>query len=346
MPMLETSQPWNLFGYDLRQGFFWFKAGWRDFLWGPRSPILPIVDETVALYGEAAEPRHFRAGAPAIAPETAEALQCRAVLLPDRLVLPRKLRIPRAAEGDLEAAVLLEVQANSPFPADDTCYGWSIIGSDQQSLALQLVISSYSAIMEFIGGRFDCHDKNAYEVWARVGDSHVILGGFGEGARRERNRSRMTAVGLKMIYIVGALIACFAIAAGLKYLELKRVEAVHDAIKARAAHAMELRERVSAGKQRIDAANALVNETPDLQLELARLTRLLGNDTWLAQVDLQGSRIRIEGQSPDAAKVMQTLSDEEVYEKVTAPVAIRKVSRSDLERFVLDLALAPPGGAP
>ena len=200
--------------------------------------------------------------------------------------------------------------------------------------------------MEFIGGRFDCHDKNVYEVWARVDDSHVILKGFGEGARRERNRGRMTAVGLKLIYIVAALVACFAVAAGLKYLELKRVEAVHESVKSRAAHAMELREGVSAGKQRIDAANALVDETPDLQLELARLTRLLDSDTWLAQMDLQRSRIRIEGQSPDAAKVMQTLSDEDVYEKVTAPVAIRKVSRSDLERFVLDLALAPPGTAP
>lgn len=346
MPMLETSQPWNLFGYDLRQGFLWFRAGWRDFLWGPRSPVVPVVDETVALYGDGVEPRYFRAGAPADPPGAGVDIRSRAVLLPERLVLPRKIRIPRAAEGDLDAAVLLEVQANSPFPADDTCYGWTVVGSDDHFLTLQLVISSSSAIMEFIGGRFDCHEKRAYEVWARVDDSHVILNGFGEGARRERNRSRMTALGLKLVYIAAALIACFALAAGLKYLELKRVEAVHESVKSRAAHAMELRERVSAGKQRIDAANALVHETPDLQLELARLTRLLDNDTWLAQVDLQRSRIRIEGQSPDAAKVMQTLSDEEVYETVTAPVAIRKVSRSDLERFVLDLALASPGAVP
>jgi hypothetical protein len=346
MPMLETSQPWNLFGYDLRQGFFWFKAGWRDFLWGTDSPVLPVVDETVALYGDGAEPSYFRAGAPADAPGADVDIRCKAVLLPDRLVLPRRIRIPRAAEGDLEAAVLLEVQANSPFPADDTCYGWTVVGSDDHYLTLLLVISSSSAIMEVIGGRFDCHDKNVYEVWARVDDSHVILKGFGEDARRERNRGRMTAVGLKLIYIAAALVALFAVAAGLKYLELKRVEAVHESIKTRAARAMELREGVSAGKQRIDAANALVAETPDLQLELARLTRLLDSDTWLAQMDLQRSRIRIEGQSPDAAKVMQTLSDEDVYEKVTAPVAIRKVSRSDLERFVLDLALAPPGTAP
>jgi general secretion pathway protein L len=339
MAILEASQPWSLFGYDLRQGYFWFRAGWRDFLWGSDSPILPIVDEPVAVYSEGDRPHYFLAGKPVKMAEPIPQVECQAVVLPDRLLLPRKLTVPRAAEGNLDSVVALEVQANSPFPPDDTCYGWSIMEESEPHLTLQLVISSNSAVMEYIAGRFDCHDRYAYEVWAMVDETRVLIRGFGENARRNRNRKRMVGMGLRLAYCLALLVTCFGVAAGMKYVELQRVEAMNEEVRSRAESAMALRSRVSDSKERLAAVNDMIAGTPDLQVELARLSRLLGDDTWLAQFDIKDSRLRIEGQSPDAAKVMQSISDQNVYERVTAPVAIRKVSRGNLERFVLDLVL-------
>ena len=58
--------------------------------------------------------------------------------------------------------------------------------------------------------------------------------------------------------------------------------------------------------------------------------------------EIKGAQIKIDGESSDAAAVMQQLLDHPAYERVVAPVAIKKM-RSGLEHFVLKLTLATEG---
>ena len=337
--MLEASQSWNLFGYDLRQGWFVFQAGWRDFLWGANSPVFSVIDETVAVYRDRGGPFYFRAGQAVPPPVSSEQPGSSAVVLPDHLVLHRLLIVPKAAEGSLESVVAMEVKANSPFPDGDTCHGWSVVGAGENGLEVQLVISSSSAVMEFIAKRFDCHDVHTYEVWAQIDHNIVVFSGFGEAARRGRNRKRMVKGALAIAYCLTALVACFTVATGMKYLELQQVKEIYELTQRNAANAVKLRSELSGGKKQIEVANAIIAENLDPRTELTRLSALMNDSTWLSQVDINGVEIRIDGYSLDAAAVMQKLIDEPAYEEVVAPTAIRKESRSGVERFVLDLTL-------
>ena len=85
--MLESSQPWSLFGYDLRRGVHYFRAGWRDFLWGDGSPVLDAVDEVVQVRQDDGEVRYFRAGKPVGTPAVPEEVEAEAIVLPEHLVL-------------------------------------------------------------------------------------------------------------------------------------------------------------------------------------------------------------------------------------------------------------------
>ncbi len=91
--MIEASQNWELFGYDMRNlGRHWL-AAWRDALWAYDSPVRKHLDEPVMLHeGDQSLPYH--AGEPAAPVET----DCQAVLLPEALVLSRRLDLPVAAE--------------------------------------------------------------------------------------------------------------------------------------------------------------------------------------------------------------------------------------------------------
>ncbi|MBT4520716.1 MAG: hypothetical protein HOC23_11995 [Halieaceae bacterium] len=335
--MLEASQQWNLFGYDLRQGLFFFQAGWRDFLWGKDSPVLPYIDETVIVHREQGEPVYSRMGQAISQPVNHQALQTSAVLLPDRLVLPKTLIVPKAAEGSLTFVVAMEVQANSPFPEGDTCYGWRVTGITDKGLEVQLVISSSSAIMEFIADQLDCHDIHAYEVWAEIDNNSVVLSGFGEVARQVRNRKRVIQAGLGIGYCLVVLVACFAVATGMKYLELRQVREIYQETEQRATRAVELRSALSKGKQQVATINSNIAENPDPYTELSRLTGLMDDSTWLDEVSVDGSRMRITGHSVNAATVMQKLIDEPAYGEITAPAPIRKENRTGTERFTLDL---------
>jgi general secretion pathway protein L len=339
---LEASQNWNLFGYDVRNSVYFLRAGWRDFLWGSESPVMQSVDEPVRVYAKGDQPQAYHSGRMVSVPDI-DAVEAQAVLLPDSLVLPKTLTLPLQAEGNIETVVAMEVKANSPFPADDTRFGWRIVDRNDQSIVVQLVICSGSVVMEHVAKERDSHDLQAYEIWALAGDEVIQVGGFGEVPRKARNKVRIIRLGLGLAYCLVVLVLAFAVGTGMKYLELQAVREQQAVTQQRAAEAVALRKELSNAKKRVAAINEILAKNPSPYLELARLSRLLDDQTWLTQVDINGSKIRIDGSSPDAAGVMQKLTDEPSYSSVAAPVGIKRVSTTGLERFVLDITLASAG---
>lgn len=337
--MLDSSQPWRLFGYDLRGIVYYVRAGWSEFLWGSRSPVFPAIDEPVLVHLEDGGHQYLQAGRVVPAPATDESL-AEAALLPDRLVLSRTIRLPRAVEAELEAAVALEVKASSPFPESDTCYGYQIVGRTETDIEVQLVIGSFGAVMAYIAEKFDSHEREAYEVWARAGEHLIMLRGFGEAGRGRRNRKRLGRMLGLLGYCLLVPVLLSMIAAGAKYLELQQVVETQARVQRAAAEAVSLREDLAEIRSLIDTAKQFMVEYPSVHRELSRLASILGDDTWISSADLRGTSLRIEGQAANASAVMQQLLDHPAYAQVEAPAAFQKV-RSGLERFVLDLTLAP-----
>lgn len=340
--MLEASQPWSLFGYDVRGIVHYFRAGWRDFLWGDSSVVLGVIDEVVSARDASGEVRYFRAGSQVEAPESPDDVIAQAVVLPDELVLSKALRVPVAAESDLDSMIALEVMSSSPFPRDDTCYGWLVAERGVTELLVQLVISSKSAVMAFVASNTGNHDVSSHEVWALVADRMVMVSGFGEAPRLRRNRRRLGRMAAMLAYCLLAIMLLAAFSAGAKYLELQKVRAIQQKVELAAGDAVALRTALTSSKTKIDAINQLLVEYPSPHRELKRLSALLDDDTWLGLAEIQGSAIKIEGQSDDASAVMQQLLRHSAYERVEAPVAIRKVGPGS-EQFVLKISLAGAG---
>jgi len=342
--MLEASQPWMLFGYDIRRGLHYIRAGWRDFLWGDAYPVLGLVDEVVAAYQTTGEVQYFRAGKLVDVPVTPGEVVAQAVVLPDHLALSKTLRIPAAAEADLESILALEVSASSPFPKADTCFGWRVTERRRDELIVVLVLSSKSAVMAYIAAQLDSHDVGAYEVWAQVESRMVLVSGFGEAPRLQRNRRRLGRMALIVSYCLVTVLALIALGTGAKYLELKVVRESQEQVERSSHDAMELRTALAASRSLIDVVNELLAEYPSPHRELQRLTALLGDDTWLTMVEINGAAIKIEGESSDAAAVMQQLLSHPAYARVEAPVATRKVGPGR-ERFVLNLTVISADGS-
>lgn len=347
--MLDNNQQWVLFGFDVRKVGHYFRAGWHDFLWDVNSPVLAAVDEPVTLHTPSGETHCYRAGKRF---EGSGAASCEAVQLPEELVLLRKLKVPLAAEPELDSVIALEVSTGSPFAEDDTSFGSLVLNKTEEYLELALAISSRSAVMAHIAQVHGSHDTQDFEVWAPVsseadGSSQpqfVVLSGFAEPARQQRNLARMKRVAGMAAYCAIALVLIFGVAAGNKYLELQRIEAMQADIQARAADALRMREQLASSKELIAAAQALTDSLQPPLAEFKRLTQILDSDTWLKSADFRSGKIKIEGESDNATAVMQLLLDNPAYTNVESPVAFKKV-RSGKERFVFSMARTTAGSA-
>jgi hypothetical protein len=334
--MLETGNNWELFGFDVRRiGKHWSSA-WKDFLWGYDSPVKARLDELVLVHSEQGKAcyhggRQVENGADA---------SCEAVLLPDDLVLNKRLEFPLAAEADLDSVMAMEVGAHSPFPADDTGCGWKVVDRSESVLRVQLAVVSLSAAMSFLGREYDCHESRTYEVWARVNGTAVVIKGFGEVRREARYRKRLIRVGALSACAVVLFVALFGIAAGSKYVELQGVRRMAAAVEREAANASELRSALALANETVAGAGKYQENHPNPHTELARVTRLLGDEAFVQQFSMEGREIRLRGQAENAAKVMEQLISEPAYVEVTAPQAITKMGNTGMERFVLNIKLA------
>ncbi len=336
--MFEASQNWELFGYDMRKlGRHWV-ASWRDLLWAHDSPVRQRMDEAIRL--TSAEGDFYYQGGRPVAPVSTD---CNAVVLPEELVLVKRLVFPVAVEADIDAVMALEVSSNSPFSASDTGSGWQIFHRDDGSFQVILAIVSLSAVMAYLGREYDSHTAGAQEVWYLENDVPIVLQGFGEHDRARRYRLRLIrAVGLASIAaVILLLIAVTSVTA-------KRAESVHlktlaRVVSSEAADESEMRSAISMGNDISVAANQIIEQYPRPYSELARLTTLLDDEAFLERFKMNGSDIDIRGRALDAAAVMKKLTAQSEYAEVNATRAISRIGNTGQEQFHLKIRLAGEG---
>ncbi len=328
--MFESSQNWELFGYDMRQLGRHFMAAWRELLWAYDSPVRTRLDEPVSLRSPAAA-TVYQAGLPSGLSEA----RCSAILLDDDLALSRNLRLPLAVEAELDAVLALEVNANSPFSSEDTGAGWVLTSRDENHIYLTLVIVSLSASMTYISQQYGGHDANAQEVWVDVAGQMAVINGFGESQREQLYRRRLLKVGV-MVGAAGLILLLTAgVAAGLKKLEYDHLESVSAETQREAADATQMRSAVNAANETIAAVNQITANYPSAHFHLGRLTELLGDDAFVERLAINGLEIDVRGRAVDASAIMELLTEQADYREVTAASPIRKIPGTGVEQFHL-----------
>ena len=332
--MLESAQKWELFGYDMRNlGRHWLGA-WRSLLWAHDSPIRQRFDDAVCLRREDSEV-YYQAGKRS---DTAGTIYS-AILLPEALVLSKRLDLPAAVEEDLDVVLALECSAHSPFSADDTSYGWHIAHRDESKIGVVLAIASKSSAMAYLVSKFDAHDPRQQEVWAQIDGEMVVIRGFGEGLREGNYKKRLLRVAA-MVAVAALLIASIVgAAAGLKALELKRVEEMAATTEIESQDAARLRSSLGLANEMIVSVNQIAMAYPNPHIEISRLTQLLKDGEFIQRFTIKGLDVNLQGGATDAASIMQRLAGQPEYAEVTAPRAITRVRGSEGENFYLNIRL-------
>lgn len=334
--MAESSQHWNLFGFDLRTSYHYWRAGWKEFFWDERSWLRRSLGETVQVLLPELGAQSYYHGDREVKKQKSKATAC---VLPEQLFLSKTMSLPANVELELESLLELEVRARSPFLKEDTHYGWRVIERSKGRLQVCLVIVSRSAVMGYLRRHNIAETGGDHEVWALVQDFSVVINGFGEGQRylRYRKKIKWFVAGVGYCLLMFGLLV--SIPVGVQYLQLQEREQQYAAIQQSAAPAVELRTQLAINNQRASEINQLIASSQDPYPRLEKLSQLLGDNVWLSLVDIRGDTVRIDGYASNAAVLMQILSDQPEIEKVSAPSAIRLDTRSKKERFVLELTM-------
>ena len=340
----------SLFGLDLSLLLDRWRAGWRELFWGRASGIRRRLDAPVALRSPDGECQWFVAEEPLQAPPAHGAAAFEALLLPAGKVLFIELSLPLAYEADLADALALEVRANSPFPRDDTCFGWTITGRDGGQTRVLLAMSSLIEIRGYLrSAGVDLDDRDALpELWCREDNAGpaVVLQGYGERRRERAYRGRLRSFAVLSAVAILLLAGLLVMPGLVRKLQADNMAYHVNYAETQAREALRLRDALTADNDRLLALQALLAEQHDLHGFLEALTALAPDSVYLEQLTIEGRNVRARGWAVNAAAFMQRVAEDPAYTAVSSPSGIRRHGRTNLEQFVLEFTLAASADTP
>lgn len=266
-----------------------------------------------------------------------------AVEVPADLALTRTLVLPPLAGSDLRDAVALDVRDSNPFDPSDLVWGHRSTPRDDGQMDVIAVLASRRQVMQHLQDAApEVADPSSLEVWVLAEDGGaVVLGGFGEGARvRSAGRGRMLAYAL---LLGGVLLAAAIAVTPTVQLHLRTLQAVaaYQSLQQRAAPALATRDAVVRGREDLANLQDVMGDHIEPLVALDMLTQLIPDDTWLQRVQAQGTRFTLNGQTPNAAALMNMLSSNPGLRDVRAPSPATRAQGSSREIFVVEFTVAP-----
>jgi general secretion pathway protein L len=247
------------------------------------------------------------------------------VLLADDDVLLRELNLPPLSERDIAAAVALDAQIASPFPASDTHFGYSIrrLTNGQRQIEIALIRKSK---LEQLQIQYPQH-----ALFARGERGAIPL--------QNDNHDRQTAwylspLTLGLSILLGLVLIAWIISPTL----LLRAESIaHEAAFAKlnraAAPLLQKREELSALQQQLESARAFDNEHPAPQPILEQLSSHIPDSTWISQLTLRKDQLTLEGSSDNAIAIVSLLEKIPALKEVRLGASINRDPRNGRETF-------------
>lgn len=263
----------------------------------------------------------------------------RAVLLPADEVLFLDLALPDLPEGELLEAVALEVERASPFQLADTVWGMRTRRISDVRLSVRVALTARQTALtriDAVGG-----PGARPEVWADAGDP-VVIGGFGEAARRtaERRSERFRFV------LMALVLAGFCALAVLPFLQLRGVvldaQRQYAALQASSAPALASRDALGRMRQQAEAISEVVRGQVDLPGLLEILSEVLPDSTHLVSLEARGEEVRLTGQGVSASSVVDKLGALPSFSGLRSTSAISRIGQSGEERFSVELKYRQP----
>jgi len=355
-----TTNSLQFFGLDLGQVWQELRQAWRGMQKSPAlawlTPDFPVrvlrADGTQA----------FWCGAERVA-SVPKPPRFEAIEVPDSLLLRKTMLLPAMPEAEVAHAVELEARSGSPFAAMDLVWGYRAATSAKVGQGapckVELLLASRSQVAEYVETQRQhlAYAAQPCEVWAFTAQegSPVVLQGWGEALRvRAGQRRRHMAYGL--LAGMFAMLVAMAITPTAQ-LRLRAIEATHahEDMQRKTADVVGQREAYLHAVERIDVVRGLLAERAEPMRLLEVLTEALPDGTYLQSLRVQGLKATIQGLTPDAAALMQSLGKVRGVKEVKAPSAAVRNPGATADSFIIELQLdpallsqfpAPPPAAP
>lgn len=260
------------------------------------------------------------------------------VELPDRAVLRRSFELPLAAESELAAAVLFEIDRQTPFLAEHVEHHFRVIGRNlsKKTLKVELAVVPRPTVVH-IGAIAAAWQIDISAIHA-AGDEGTPL--FNFGSRRRIKLRKWRAEPWKPLIASAALLLCLGLPAVAWRTHSVADELANEIQKMRALadQAEGLRSQLEK-RSKTQAFLPQKLQSPRAIVVLDQLTQALPDSAWTFDVELDPTQIRIEGFSSSVPLLLQKIQENGSFGSPKLNSSVARTEGSGQDRFDITIAL-------
>ena len=266
-----------------------------------------------------------------------------AVQLPEHLLLRKTLQMPQLQAHELQAALSLQVSGLNPFAPDDLTWTHALEPDRERGavVTVHLVMASRKQLARYIEQAHPGLNPAKTEVWVAglPEQTNLVLPGFGESVRASHSVVWRWVSALLLLLVL-ALVATIGITPSMQlYLRAQQAHAAITDLQQRAIPVVKQREAlVHVTDQLGNLAEAMGKTVPPLQA-LKLISDALPDDTSLLNLQVQGLKVTMSGQTSNAAVLMRQLGATPGLRDVTAPTPAVKPPGIQREQFTIEFRI-------
>lgn len=265
------------------------------------------------------------------------------VRLPVDEMLCRRLRLPAAAKRKIRPILAMELERQSPLPPEQVYHDHVMITEGRRSKTIDVDLRLVRRVAI----------DDARQLCRAVGLTHPTIGFFGpacgdvppfadrgRGGRPRLPRQHMISVATAAV--ICALSLATAVTEGVRRdRDWESLQAAVQEARGQAQAVERLRTEVGIARERSEFLGRQKRSLIVSQI-LTEITDLLPDGTWLFQLELNGTEVRIRGYSPASSALIALFDESGGFSNARFRSPVTPGPRGDLERF--DLSADYRGG--
>lgn len=256
-------------------------------------------------------------------------------------VLAKTLSLPLAAQADLAQVLAFEMDRETPFKAEEIYWSHRVEGIEREAgqMAVRLVLVPRASLAPLIGA---LAAAGIVPRRAEIGDGPDA----GLCLPLDDNGGHLSPASRRLLRPAAAACALLALAAAATpFLRQSLILAALDrevaAARVRAQEAGDLRravDRLSAGAELIAAERKKAAQPLEV---LAAATRVLPDDTYLADLNLRGGKVTMSGRSRAAARLIGALAATGTFRNPAFAAPVTRLEALHTEVFTIVTEAGP-----
>ena len=258
----------------------------------------------------------------------------------------RQVSLPFGTEDRIEDVLGFEMDRLTPFTKDDVYFHHRVTGRDQDRKVINIhLVVALRNVVDDILVRLKSNGIRPSKITLRgaAESSDRTLAAVNLLPRTSRARTPSKIDFLPTaLSALAALLLIIAIAYPLAQQKF-RLNRLDDAISRLGPAAIAAEKTQDEIADAVRLSGFFVDKWAMMPTKirlLNELTRIVPDDTWLARVQIQGTTIRIHGESEGASSLIGLIEASEIYRDARFSSPVTKNPRTSNDRFVIEVEIA------